>query len=65
VQQTYNDLVDLASICLRHAQGATRAAVAEELKRLACEYQQRAAALQAAARDDLKSARGPRVGNIP
>jgi replication-associated recombination protein RarA len=43
--QTYEDLVELASICLRQARAAKSRAVAAELRRMAKEYQKRAAEL--------------------
>ena len=43
--QTYEDLVELASICLRQARSAKSRAVAAELRRMAKEYQKRAAEL--------------------
>jgi len=42
---TYDDLVELAEICLRQAHAAKSRAVAAELRRMAKEYQKRAAEL--------------------
>jgi hypothetical protein len=42
---TYNDLIALARLCLRHASTARTTAAAEELQRLAKEYEDRAASL--------------------
>jgi hypothetical protein len=38
-------LLDLADICIEQARAASMPEVAEELRRMACEYQQRAARL--------------------
>jgi len=38
----YKDLIELAKICARQARAASNPAVAEELRRLAREYQKRA-----------------------
>ena len=42
---TYDDLVELAEICLRQARAAKSRAVAAELRRTAKEYQKRAVEL--------------------
>jgi hypothetical protein len=51
----YEDLVDLACICLRRAEAATNPQTATELRRMAQEYEQRAALMKgldrSAARD--------------
>jgi hypothetical protein len=41
----YNDLIELARLCLRQAAATSNAAAAAELRRMASEYQARAAAL--------------------
>jgi hypothetical protein len=51
--QTYEDLVELASICLRQARTAKSRAVAAELRRMAKEYQMRAAELVPGKLSDL------------
>jgi hypothetical protein len=43
--QTYKDLVELARICVEHARAAKNFEAAAALKRIAKEYQQRAAEL--------------------
>ena len=43
--QEFQDLVDLARICLKQALAATRPEVAAELHKLASEYQSRATKL--------------------
>jgi hypothetical protein len=43
---TYNDLIALARLCLRQASTARTPAAAEELQRLAKEYEDRAAAVK-------------------
>jgi predicted lipoprotein len=40
---TYDDLIELAEICLKQARAAKSRAVAAELRRMAKEYQKRAA----------------------
>ena len=45
---TYDDLIELAEICLRQARAAKSRAVAAELRRMAKEYQKRAAELSSA-----------------
>jgi hypothetical protein len=42
---TYNDLVELARICLRQARLTANPAVADELRQMAKDYQRRAAVL--------------------
>jgi hypothetical protein len=51
--QAYNDLVKLARICLRQAREAKDPALGKELKRMASEYQQRAARLDSSALADI------------
>jgi hypothetical protein len=52
---TYEDLIDLARICLQRAEAATNHQTATELRSMAHEYEQRAAAIKgvdrSAARD--------------
>ena len=43
MQTTYNDLVELARICIEQARATTARDVARELRRMAKEYQKRAA----------------------
>ncbi len=45
MQPTYRDLVELSRICRGRARKAEDGAVAEELRKLAKEYRQRAAVL--------------------
>jgi hypothetical protein len=68
---TYDDLVELAEICLRQARAAKSRAVAAELRRMAKEYQKRAAELNSGdwpvtARDEtelrMPSSRGTSEG---
>jgi hypothetical protein len=42
---SYDDLVELARICLRQARQTANPAVADELRRMAAEYERRAAGL--------------------
>jgi hypothetical protein len=42
---SYDDLVELARICLRQARQTANPAVADELRRMAADYQRRAAGL--------------------
>jgi hypothetical protein len=51
--QEYQDLVDLARICLRQARQAVRAEVSAELRMLAKEYQSRAATLDGGVQPDI------------
>jgi hypothetical protein len=45
---SYDDLVELARLCLRQAAATSNPAAAAELRRMASEYEQRAAALDEA-----------------
>jgi hypothetical protein len=49
---TYNDLVELARICLRQARQTASPAVADELRQMARDYQRRAAVLNGEAAPD-------------
>jgi hypothetical protein len=50
---SYNDLTELARLCLRQANTARTPAVANELRRMAEEYQARAAALMGGQLPDI------------
>jgi hypothetical protein len=50
---TYNDLVELARICLRQARLTANPAVADELRQMAKDYQRRAAVLNGGRRPDI------------
>lgn len=50
---TYQDLAELANICLRQARLAKSRSVAAELRRMAKEYQKRAAAFNSGKRPPL------------
>jgi hypothetical protein len=57
---TYEDLMELANICARHAQAATDPDVAIVLSKMAREYRTEAAKLESGnSRDVCKSARCP------
>jgi Tfp pilus assembly protein PilE len=56
---SYNDLIELARICQRQADLTDIASVAEELRRMADDYRQRAAALDREAPDSTRSAGKP------
>jgi hypothetical protein len=56
---TYDDLIELAAICLRQARAAKSRAIAAELRRMVKEYEKRAAANQGLRR--LRSARERRM----
>jgi hypothetical protein len=62
----YNDLTELARLCSRQASAARTPAAANELRRMAKEYQARAAALK---RDELpesaEAAPGPPAPEAP
>jgi hypothetical protein len=47
---SYDDLIELARLCLKQAAATSNAAAAAELRRMASEYQARAAALDEAPR---------------
>ena len=52
--QTYVDLVELAKICMRQARDTKSRQVAAELRRLAKDYQKRAAELNSGKLPDLR-----------
>jgi hypothetical protein len=52
-QQPYEDLVELAKICVQQARATEARDVAAELRRMAKEYQQRAAALDGGQLPDI------------
>jgi hypothetical protein len=49
---SYDDLIELARLCLRQAAATSNAAAAAELRQMASEYQARAAALREAPMHD-------------
>jgi hypothetical protein len=51
---TYEDLVDLARICLQRAEAATNPQTATGLRRMAQEYEQRAAAMKGLVRSAVR-----------
>jgi len=51
---TYSDLVELAKICVRQARTASNPEVARELRRLAKEYQKKAADLDGGLLPDIE-----------
>jgi hypothetical protein len=57
MQDTYDDLADLARACAKQAHFTTDPEVAQELWRIAREYQRRAA--------DLHNGSPPDIGNPP
>jgi hypothetical protein len=58
---TYIDLVQLARICLKHARETTHPSLRDELKRMAKEYQQRAANLDSGELPDIGEGGGARL----
>jgi hypothetical protein len=50
---SYNDLMELARICLRQARQTASPAVADELQQMARDYQRRAAALNGGTPPDI------------
>jgi hypothetical protein len=52
--QTYEDLVELAKICMRQARDTKSRQVAAELRRMAKDYQKRAAELNSGKLPDLR-----------
>jgi hypothetical protein len=50
---TYNDLVELARICLKQARQTANPAVADELRQMAKDYQRRAAVLNGGTPPDI------------
>ena len=62
---TYNDLMELARLCLRQAGAAGPAAAADELRRMASEYRARAAALTGEQQPDIAEAFGPPAPKAP
>jgi hypothetical protein len=51
---TYKDMVELAKICARQARAASNPEVAQELQRLAKEYQKKAADLESGVLPDIE-----------
>jgi hypothetical protein len=51
---TYSDMVELAKICARQARAASNPEVAQELRRLARDYQKRAADLGGGVQPDIE-----------
>ena len=51
---TYSDMVELAKICARQARAASNPEVAQELRRLARDYQKRAADLDGGVQPDIE-----------
>jgi hypothetical protein len=51
---TYTDLVELAKICARQARASSKRDVARELRRLAKEYQKKAADLDGGVLPDIE-----------
>jgi hypothetical protein len=52
---TYKDMVELAKICVRQARAAPNREVARELRRLAKEYQKKAADLDGGKLPDIEN----------
>jgi hypothetical protein len=52
--QTYEDLVELAKVCLRQARRTKSRNVAAELRRMAKDYQKRAAELDSGKLPDIR-----------
>ena len=52
-QQPYEDLVELAKICIRQARGCILPEAATELRRMAKEYQEQAATLNGGKLPDI------------
>jgi hypothetical protein len=52
-QQPYEDLVELAKVCIRQARACTLPEAATKLRRMAKEYQERAATLDGGKLPDL------------
>jgi hypothetical protein len=61
----YNDLIELARLCLLRASAASTPAVADELRRMAKEYQARADALTGEQMPDIAKAFGPSTPEAP
>jgi hypothetical protein len=63
---SYNDLIELARLCLRQASAARTPAVASELRRMAEEYEARAAALMGGQLPDIEErAPSPSTSGAP
>jgi hypothetical protein len=63
---SYNDLIELARLCLRQASAARTPALASELRRMAKEYQARAAALTGGQLPDIgERAPFPSISEAP
>jgi hypothetical protein len=61
----YNDLMELARLCLRQADAARMPLAADELRRMASEYQARADALTGGQMPDIAKAFGPSTPEAP
>jgi hypothetical protein len=61
----YDDLLELARLCLRQASAARTPAAADELRRMAKEYQARADALTGGQLPDIAKAFGPPAREAP
>lgn len=60
--QMYNDLIELAQICLKQARAATSSEVAAELRRMAREYRERAAKLNGGSMREIGKDYGASAG---